>query len=135
MLPPVRPALALLLVVLAAPAADAQRLASRAVRNEGGSVRVTWTMSDEAGVSAYRVLRSTPTSNGDFVRLQDVVPHGVDRPYEYVDRDLYKEASSLAEYKVVAVRAEGLWEVFVAQVNYTATGIRRTWGSIKAMFQ
>ena len=130
-----RTALLLLLVGLAASAADAQKLASRAVRNEGGSVRVTWTMSDEAGVNTYRILRSTPTSNGEFVKLLDMPPHGADRPYEYVDRDLYKEASSLAEYRVLAVRADGLWDLFTAQVNYTATGIRRTWGSIKAMFQ
>lgn len=128
-----------LLVCVAAPGAaqDGVRLASFRARPETNGVRLEWTMEAEPGVVAFDLRRRTPTSNGAYVTVATVRPHGASRLYEFVDGTLYKDTgAALAEYQLEATFAGGVRiELRTAQVNYTTTGIRRTWGSIKAMFQ
>ncbi len=98
-------------------------------------VMLIWQTVAEPGVAAYEIRRRTPTSMG-LVLLQTVAAHGVGKPYTYTDTELYKETSDMADYDVTAVYQNGTRSaLFTAQVNYTTTGLRRTWGSLKAMFQ
>ena len=114
-----------------------QKAEHRVVKDEN-VVRLIWQMAEETGVQAYEVRRGTTMSNGNLVIIgKPLLAHGVNRIYEYVDRELYKEgALSVAEYEVSAVLANGERRtIFSEKLNYTSTGVRRTWGSIKAMFQ
>ena len=130
--------LALVLCVASATAAVAQtvRLAEQRVEQRESRVVVTWRTSVEVGVQGYEVLRRSAATGGEYLRLGDVAVHGAGRAYEFIDNDLYKNATAMADYQVVAVLGGGVRQVlFAAQVNYTTTGLRRTWGSLKAMFQ
>lgn len=116
-------------------AAQGARLGQHEARTEGTRVVLTWQTEAEPDVVAYEIFRRTPTSTG-FVLLHTLAAHGAGKPYVFTDTNLYKEASALAEYRVEAVyRAGTRQSLFTEQVNYTTTGIRRTWGSLKAMFQ
>ena len=112
------------------------RLAEQRIEQRDARVIVTWRTAAEVGVQGYEVLRRSASTGGEYMRLGDVAVHGTNRPYEFVDDGLYKNAVVQADYQVVAVLAGGVRQVlFAAQVNYTTTGLRRTWGSLKAMFQ
>ena len=112
------------------------RLAEQRIEQRDARVIVTWRTAAEVGVQGYEVLRRSASTGGEYMRLGDVAVHGTNRPYEFADDGLYKNAVVQADYQVVAVLAGGVRQVlFAAQVNYTTTGLRRTWGSLKAMFQ
>ena len=98
-------------------------------------VTLTWQAETEQDVAAYEIQRKTPTSTGHIL-LHTLPAHGPGKTYTYTDADLYKEVSALADYQLVAVYRDGSRQsIFNVQVNYTTTGLRRTWGSLKAMFQ
>jgi hypothetical protein len=60
----------------------------------------------------------------------------VSKPYSFRDDQVYKSAADQLDYRLEVVYENGLREVLVTKsLNYTTTAIRRTWGSIKAMFQ
>ena len=112
------------------------RLAEQRIEQRDARVIVTWRTAAEVGVQGYEVLRRSASTGGEYMRLGDVAVHGTNRPYEFVDDGLYQNAVVQADYQVVAVLLGGVRQVlFAAQVNYTTTGLRRTWGSLKAMFQ
>ncbi len=130
-----------LMLPLAGGTAHAQqaKLLSQKVEKVQNRVAVTWEMEVEVGVKRYELRRRTSASPA-FVLLATISPQGPSRPYQYVDAELYKDASQMADYELTAVltvanQSEVRQTLFTAQVNYTSTGLRRTWGSLKAMFQ
>jgi hypothetical protein len=133
-----RPLLLLLLLAIVVPAALAQsvRLGAWRVEKERAQVKLVWQTEAEAGVQSYEVRRRAPTSGSEFLSLGDVRSHGAGRTYDFTDDDLYKNAQAMAQYQVWVVFTNGVRQpLFTAEVNYTSTGLRRTWGSLKAMFQ
>ncbi len=127
--------LAALLLLCGGAVAQQARLAGHKVENVQNRVLVTWQAELEVDVAAYELRRRTPTSTG-FVLLTTVAAQGAGKSYAFTDADLYKEISAMADYELTAVYRNGTRQLlFTAQVNYTTTGLRRTWGSLKAMFQ
>lgn len=127
----------LMIALLLCGAASAQqaRLASHKVEKVQNRVTVTWQTELEQDVEGYELMRKTPTST-NYVALSKLPAHGPNKAYSYTDNELYKEASAMADYQLVVVYRNGVRQtLFTAQVNYTSTGLRRTWGSLKAMFQ
>lgn len=103
---------------------------------EGRDFVIKWQMETEDEVRGYELTRRTPYSNQQFVKVQELSAHGIGIPYQFRDDQVYKSASDQLDYRLEVVYENGLREVVLTQsVNYTSTAIRRTWGSIKAMFQ
>lgn len=130
--------LLLLVLALGAPVALAQsvRLGEWRVEKERAQVKLVWQTVTEAGVQGFEVRRRAPTSGSEFFSLGEVRSHGAGRTYDFTDDDLYKNAQAMAQYQVWVVFTNGVRQpLFTAEVNYTSTGLRRTWGSLKAMFQ
>ncbi len=103
-----------------------------------GNVKVVWETEVEQEVYGYEIQRRTPYSNGQFATLNDtpIAAVGVGKPYTYEDGQLYKAASEPVDYRLVAIFTDGSRKnLYEAKINYTPTAVRRTWGSIKAMFQ
>ncbi len=104
---------------------------------QSGDVMVTWATSKEDGVDHFEVLCQTPNTMGYQV-VATVPAHGAAKPYKAVHRGLYKTSDLEASYKLAAVLESGFRDNDVSapvSVNYVSTAMRRTWGSIKAMFQ
>lgn len=128
--------LVLVLAGVSSAQAQAVRLGEQRVEQREARVVVTWRTDTEVGVQGYEVMRRSAATGDQYRSLGSVAAHGAGRAYEFVDDDLYKNTSSMADYQVVAVLAGGGRQLlFGAQINYTTTGLRRTWGSLKAMFQ
>ena len=102
----------------------------------GNNLVVEWQTQVEEGVKEYELLRMTRFTNNQFVRVKSIPPHGTDKSYIYRDDQVFKSSGELVDYRLEVVYTDGAREQLASeQVNYTSTAIRRTWGSIKAMFQ
>ena len=130
-------ALVFLLVGAGAGYLNTVQLSFFKVEKSDNDLVISWQARTEEGVREYILERRTPFSNGDFVEIkQRFRPHGTGEAYRYQDSDLYKAADNQVDYRLYVVYTDNQRQRLAEQkVNYTATSIRRTWGSIKAMFQ
>ena len=106
------------------------------VEKESNDLLVTWEADIELDVREYEIQRMTRFTNNRFVKVKSVVPHGTAKPYVFRDDQVFKVGDEQVDYRLEVVFSNGAREQLARQsVNYTSTAIRRTWGSIKAMFQ
>lgn len=98
---------------------------------------ITWQAKAEDGLKEYVLERRTPFTNGEFKEVkQRFQPHGIGKPYRFRDDQLYKSLDNEVDYRLYAVYQNNERQRLAEQkINYTSTSVRRTWGSIKAMFQ
>lgn len=106
------------------------------VDRENNDMVVTWESAAEDGLAHYEVQRKTPFTNNQYVLVAKTSPHGTKRVYRVMDDQVYKMSNEQVDYRLEAVYGNGVREELASQsVSYTPTTVRRTWGSIKAMFQ
>ncbi len=112
------------------------RLSAFEIREEGNDFRVTWTTELEDDVRQFELMRRSPNSNDQFVRVHAMPSHGIGQQYGFIDSQVFKSGSDKLDYRLDAVYSNGVREsIRTESVNYTSTAVRRTWGSLKAMFQ
>lgn len=105
------------------------------VETSGNDFVLTWETDIEDQVREFELHRRTKSTNNNFVLVDTHAAHGTQRTYSLRDDQVFKAASELIDYRLQAVLGDGSRQVLVVQsVNYTPTAVRRTWGSIKAMF-
>lgn len=104
-------------------------------------IQLSWTVSKEEQVEFYIVKRKMSHQN-DFQELGTIsVKNGRNeldgKVYEFLDKNVFKQSAASEPVIYTLYSSTAGSNRFVAQVdvNYTTTAIRRTWGSIKAMFQ
>ena len=103
--------------------------------SSGNNVIITWTSGDETGIAHYSILRKTPqTSNVEITQIQ---PKGNNSSYYYEDQSLYKILDMVFTYQIEITYNNGRKPDFSTtwSVSPNISGIKRTWGSIKAMFR
>ena len=111
------------------------RLGQFRIDAENSDLIVSWQTEVEDGIKEYSVRRLTRL-NQDFVEIARVPAQGANKLYVYRDDDIYKTAAETVEYALIAIDADGVeTNLGRRQIAYTPTAVRRTWGSIKAMFQ
>ena len=130
----------ILLILLLVPAISGAVLMGQAqvttfvVEKSGSDIVVSWTAESEDGLREYVLFRKTPFTT-DWVQVQQFNAHGPGKPYRYRDTEVYKNAADMIDYRLDLVFSDGSRQQKFEQVEYTSTAVRRTWGSIKAMFQ
>ncbi len=109
-------------------------LRSFTVKSSGGNVVLNWETNSETNLNYFVVLRRTVS--GGYVEIGNVYPKN-DRNYEYIDQTAFKTSGQVYVYRLKIVDNDGTTsysgEVTVA--HNSATGVKRTWGSIKALFR
>ncbi len=126
----------LLLLVSADVHAQSVRVVDFKIQEENRDFLISWKTEQEQGIRAFEIKRKTRYTNNEFVMVQSMPPHGATKPYLFRDTQVYKSGSEQVDYRLEVVYANGLREVLQERsLNYTSTAVRRTWGSIKAMFQ
>jgi hypothetical protein len=100
------------------------------------TIELTWIVENEVNVQGYRIERKM-LSDSDFVPIHTVNAKG-SGTYLWRDTGVFKATSSgePVVYELYTLMGDGT-QLGPEQVsvNFTSTAIRRTWGSIKAMFQ
>jgi hypothetical protein len=100
------------------------------------SVVIEWVTKAESGVHRFAILRSTDDEN--FREIGSVVAKGVGSNYSYTDDNVVFKESQTFFYKLRALKEDGTIVEETEQsliVHPNISGIYRTWGAIKAMFQ
>lgn len=98
---------------------------------------ITWEARRETDLKHYEITRKT-RFDADFKAVAEFEPRGPRHLYVYRDLDVYKAAGELVQYELIAVSTSDVRTSMgpgPVSVEYTPTAVRRTWGSIKAMFQ
>lgn len=108
---------------------------------EKNEIEVAWLVQNEENLLHYNLKRKM-TQDNEFLEIAQIQPKPQGNQgqlrYEYMDRNVFRSsaASEPVIYELEAVFTDGERRfIGQAEVNYTSTAVRRTWGSIKAMFQ
>lgn len=125
----------ILLFLPAVGLSDIIREGTLEARSNGSSITVSWVTDDEQNVVRFEIERRLGTAS-DFMYLATVQPKGPSL-YEFADHSALKIATSLYQYRIKVVFSGGRQPLYVGPVtvSHTVSGVRKTWGSIKAMFR
>lgn len=109
---------------------------SLTARSDGANITIRWMSEDETGVSRF-VLERKAGVNGAFMTLVEIQPTGNNSSYQYVDETAFRVSQSIYQYRVRVTFSNGSAPVYsnTVTVSHSTSEVRRTWGSIKAMFR
>jgi len=101
--------------------------------SNGTNIIVRWVSENEAGVRGYAIERKAGM-DGPFITLtvEPLFCKGNNEAYEFIDQSAFRTTDNLYQYKITAL---GTGAVYYVTVNHSVSSVRRTWGSIKAMFR
>lgn len=103
-------------------------------RSEGEDVRLEWKTGEELNLSKFVIERKTPQST--FAEIATVDPKGSNSYYSYLDKNAYKSTDLLFNYRLKIVDNNSIISYSSeVTVSHNVSGVKRTWGSIKAMFR
>jgi len=103
-------------------------------KNEGENVRIEWKTSDEKNVREFIVERKT--YQGEFIALESIKPQGSNSYYSFLDQNAYKVTDVIFIYRVKILDYDNsVSYTKEVTVSHNISGVKRTWGSIKAMFR
>jgi lipopolysaccharide export LptBFGC system permease protein LptF len=115
--------------------ASSIRDGSLMARSDGNNVTVQWGSTDETSIVEFEVERRNGTS-GDFMVIANVQKKGSNSFYEYVDNSAFKTTGTIYQYRIKTVLKQGGVEYSsVVTVSHNVSSVKRTWGSLKAMFR
>ena len=107
---------------------------SLSASSNGTNILVRWISDDESGVAYYELERKA--GNGQFVWLTRINPIGSNSSYSYTDESAFKLTDNIYQYRVRVYFSDGTSVVYgPIAVSHNVSSVRRTWGSIKAMFR
>ncbi|MGQ9799943.1 MAG: hypothetical protein ACUVRG_11785 [Ignavibacterium sp.] len=125
----------LLFLILIASVYAGAFIQSITARSDGENIIVEWKTGEEtSSLSKFVVERKTP-HNG-FVEIGTVTPKGSNSFYTFVDNKIFKGNDYIFTYrlKIVDNNSQVSYSSEVS-VSHSISGVKRTWGSIKAMFR
>jgi hypothetical protein len=109
---------------------------SFAARSDGSTITLQWVSEDENGVLRFEIERKAGV-NGQFFSLVQIPLRGNNASYVYIDDSAFLRATeSVYQYRINVVYANGSSVYYgPITVTHSVSSVRRTWGSIKAMFR
>ncbi len=103
--------------------------------SNGSSITIRWISEDESGVVRFDIERRTGL-NMPFSMLVGMQPKGSNSTYEFVDETAFRATETFYQYRVKVVYGDGSTVDYgPITVSHKTSDVRRTWGSIKAMFR
>ncbi len=115
--------------------ADIIKAGSFKASSDGTNVILEWTTEDETSVARFEIERRSGT-DGNFETIATVNTKGLSS-YQFVDYSVFKKSDTIYQYRLKIMfidNSSPLYDGPIA-VSHTVSGVRRTWGSIKAMFR
>ncbi|UCH65662.1 MAG: hypothetical protein JSW63_00575 [Ignavibacterium sp.] len=102
--------------------------------SEGDDVRLEWRTGEEVNLQRFVIERKTPQS--PFVELATIDPKGSNSFYSFLDEAAYKTEDLVFIYRLKIIDNDGATShSSEVTVSHNVSGVKRTWGSIKAMFR
>jgi hypothetical protein len=102
--------------------------------SDGDNVLLEWKTEQESNLKQFVVERKTPESS--YIDIASVNAQGDNSEYSYIDKSAYKANDLVFIYRLKLVDNDNTTS-YSDEVSVTPSisGIKRTWGSIKAMFR
>lgn len=103
-------------------------------RNDAENIRLEWKTGDEVNLKEFIIERKTQQTS--YVELTSITPKGSNSFYTYIDESVYKSSSYVFTYRLKIVDQD--LQISYSQevsVSPNPSDVKRTWGSIKAMFR
>jgi len=100
-------------------------------------VVLEWATEVESGVSHFNIERSSDNIYWNYIGKKSASGNSTNKQYySYNDNSVFKSNQNTFYYKLIVVYDDGQTESYdvIASINGNS-GIRHTWGSIKAMFR
>ena len=103
-------------------------------KSEGDDIRLEWRTAEETNLKHFAIERKT--HNSGFIEIGIVNAKGSNSSYVYVDKNVYKTTDLIFTYrlKIVDNNNQVSYSNEIS-VTHSVSGVKRTWGSIKAMFR
>ena len=103
-------------------------------RSEGEDIRLEWKTGEEINLQDFKIERKTP--NNAYVEIATIEPQGNNSYYTYIDESAYKTEELVFIYRLKIEDSDGnVSYSSEVTVSHNVSGVKRTWGSIKAMFR
>ncbi len=108
------------------------------------SIRLSWEVTADQDVDSYIILRQSAdqTTRKQIHEAETRPGSEARKKYTFDDNTLYKSGSDNGQQVTyfLQIKMKGSGQIIEptnnqAKLTYTSTTVRRTWGSIKAMFQ
>jgi hypothetical protein len=106
--------------------------------SDGVNITLRWATENESNVLSFEILRSVNYNNG-YVSIATINPKGPSI-YEYIDYSAFRRTTTVYYYRIKVKFKDG--ESYFPALNeapltvdHNVSGVRRTWGSIKALFR
>jgi hypothetical protein len=105
-------------------------------RSDGSSITIHWDSDDETGVVSWEIARKVGWDGQYIVLTSSYKAKGSNQPYDFVDETAFRTTGTFYKYRITAIYSNGSRsDPYEAGVSHTVSSVRRTWGSIKAMFR
>ena len=102
------------------------------VRNDGDDAIIEWKTSQETNLKDFIIQRRGPQTQ--WSDIATVAPQPNNPFYSYTDKSVYKTNDYIFVYRLKIVDNDQT-VTYCAQASLSISGVKRTWGSIKAMFR
>ncbi|MCB0748173.1 MAG: hypothetical protein H6613_19945 [Ignavibacteriales bacterium] len=104
--------------------------------SNGDAINLSWETSIEENIKEFEILRGRDKDN--LAPIARVTAKGNNSNYTYVDENAYKTSSTFYSYGLILVDNSGSRSQVVMHtqvVHDNVSSVKRTWGSIKALFR
>ena len=101
---------------------------------ESEDIKLEWKTGTENNLKNFVIERKTPQSS--FIEVATIQPKGSNSYYSFTDESAYKGNDLIFIYKLKIVDNNNQYSYSSeVSVSPNLSGVKRTWGSIKAMFR
>lgn len=127
--------IALILTLGAVALSEVIKSSSLQASSDGVNITIRWVTEDETNVARFDIERRTDDEAG-YTAVASLDPKGPSL-YEYVDRSVFRKTATIYHYRIKISFTNGSAPIYTTDlsVSHIVSGVRRTWGSIKAMFR
>ncbi|MBM4174700.1 MAG: hypothetical protein FJ213_00785 [Ignavibacteria bacterium] len=103
-------------------------------KSESERVVLEWKTREEASLKEFTVERKSAV--GDYITIGTISPKGSNSLYTFTDETAFKSSSSVYYYRIKILDTDGSYAYSnEITIIHSVSSVKRTWGSIKAMFR
>ena len=105
------------------------------IESDNGNIILSWQSSTEQNVRQYEILRGPDKDR--LTLIASIPAKGDNSLYNYIDENAYKTSDSFYAYGLVIRDNDGSKsEIMHTRILHeNVSSVKRTWGSIKALFR
>lgn len=103
-------------------------------KSEDSHVKIEWRTGDESNVRDFVLERKVV--KGSYMPIASMKAKGSNSSYSFLDEGAYKSSDVLYIYRLKIIDKDNT-QAYSKEisVNHAVSGVKKTWGSIKAMFR